>query len=144
MLEEKARKWQSLQSVGSHSLRLHSLSFSFSLSLSHTHMHSYTMALTSLSFLPRPMESIHHCLASVYPFPSAFQPDICPPSLLSPLPSFLPNPLLCSQNANGCLQKRYGDKRKFGYVEAMKEDLPAEHCKHPHSPPRILGLKLKD
>eukprot|EP00960_Hanusia_phi_P011054 324320-Hanusia_phi.AAC.7 len=25
--------------------------------------------------------------------------------------------------------KRYGDKRKFGYVEAQKEDLPAEHLR---------------
>jgi hypothetical protein len=38
------------------------------------------------------------------------------------------------------LQKRYGDKRKFGYVEAMKEDLPAEHCEHLHC---FFGLGLK-
>ena len=25
--------------------------------------------------------------------------------------------------------KRYGDKRKFGYVEAMKEEMPPEHVR---------------
>jgi hypothetical protein len=25
--------------------------------------------------------------------------------------------------------KRYGDKRKFGYVEAQKEDMPPEHVR---------------
>ena len=34
--------------------------------------------------------------------------------------------------------KRYGDKRKFGYVEPAKEDMPPEHVR------KIIRVRLKD
>ena len=32
--------------------------------------------------------------------------------------------------------KRYGEKRKFGYVEAMKEEMPPEHVR------KIIRVRL--
>ncbi len=38
-------------------------------------------------------------------------------------------PLLQARKWQQLNSKRYGDKRKFGYVEAMKEEMPPEHVR---------------
>ncbi len=38
-------------------------------------------------------------------------------------------PVLQARKWQQLNSKRYGDKRKFGYVEAMKEEMPPEHVR---------------
>lgn len=61
---------------------------------------------------------------------------IPPPPAPQPSYTVLPTPeeaeALLEEKARKWMQlnsKRYGDKRKFGFVEAQKEDMPPEHVR---------------
>ncbi|KAK4488858.1 hypothetical protein RD792_004648 [Penstemon davidsonii] len=55
-----------------------------------------------------------------------------PPQLLPPSYTVVPTESQLDERARKWMQlnsKRYGDKRKFGFVEAQKEDMPPEHVR---------------
>ena len=53
------------------------------------------------------------------------------PYPVGPLPLYLPLclPLLAARKWQQLQSKRYSEKRKFGFVEAQKEDMPPEHVR---------------
>lgn len=55
-----------------------------------------------------------------------------PPSVQPPSYTVVPTESQLDERARKWMQlnsKRYGDKRKFGFVEAQKEDMPPEHVR---------------
>lgn len=55
-----------------------------------------------------------------------------PPPSIPPSYTVVPTESQLDERARKWMQlnsKRYGDKRKFGFVEAQKEDMPPEHVR---------------
>lgn len=66
------------------------------------------------------------------PGTSGAQPGAPPPPSLPPSYTVVPTESQLDERARKWMQlntKRYSDKRKFGFVETQKEDMPPEHVR---------------